>query len=104
VCKSRHYVAVSEVMVCCVYRAEMDNPEVSLRFGLILEAYCRGSITHMDNLQKQVHIYVYAYVYGCGSCICCYFKFGGPCDLSGSGMHVGSLHMKHNLHLELYSV
>ena len=32
----------------------MDNPEVSLRFGLILEAYCRGSTTHMDNLQRQV--------------------------------------------------
>ena len=32
----------------------MENPEVSLRFGLILEAYCRGCITHMDSLQKQV--------------------------------------------------
>ena len=32
----------------------MDNPEVSLRFGLLLEAYCRGCITHMDSLQKQV--------------------------------------------------
>ena len=39
----------------------MDNPEVSLRFGLLLEAYCRGCITHMDSLQKQVKS-VYAYV------------------------------------------
>ena len=35
----------------------MDNPEVSLRFGLLLEAYCRGSITHMEFLQKQVNSY-----------------------------------------------
>ena len=49
------------LIMCCVPRAEMDNPEVSLRFGLILEAYCRGSITHMDNLQKQVQ---------CVTCTC----------------------------------
>ena len=35
----------------------MDNPEISLRFGLLLEAYCRGCITHMDSLQKQVNCY-----------------------------------------------
>lgn len=35
-------------------RSEMDTPEVSLRFGLILEAYCRGSINHMVQLRKQM--------------------------------------------------
>ena len=32
----------------------MDNPEVALRFGLLLEVYCRGSPNHMLELQKQV--------------------------------------------------
>ena len=32
----------------------MDSPEVMLRFGLILEAYLRGSPNHMAELQKQV--------------------------------------------------
>ncbi|EDO42011.1 predicted protein [Nematostella vectensis] len=35
-------------------RAEMHNPEVSVRFGLMLEAYCRGSPAHMKSLQKQL--------------------------------------------------
>jgi len=35
-------------------RAEMDNPEVALRFGLLLEIYCRGSPNHMLELQKQM--------------------------------------------------
>lgn len=35
-------------------RAEMDSPEVSLRFGLMLEAYVRGSVNHMMELQKQM--------------------------------------------------
>uniref|UniRef100_A0A3B1KEL8 Phosphatidylinositol 4,5-bisphosphate 3-kinase catalytic subunit delta isoform n=1 Tax=Astyanax mexicanus TaxID=7994 RepID=A0A3B1KEL8_ASTMX len=34
-------------------RSEMHISSVSLRFGLILEAYCRGSIYHMKNLMKQ---------------------------------------------------
>lgn len=34
-------------------RAEMENPEVSVRFGLMLEAYCRGAPTHMKSLQHQ---------------------------------------------------
>ncbi|CAH3118738.1 unnamed protein product [Porites lobata] len=34
-------------------RAEMENPEVSVRFGLMLEAYCRGAPTHMKSLQRQ---------------------------------------------------
>ncbi|XP_048097198.1 phosphatidylinositol 4,5-bisphosphate 3-kinase catalytic subunit delta isoform isoform X1 [Alosa alosa] len=34
-------------------RSEMHVSSVSLRFGLILEAYCRGSIYHMKGLVKQ---------------------------------------------------
>ncbi|KAM5140652.1 phosphatidylinositol 4,5-bisphosphate 3-kinase catalytic subunit delta isoform [Mantella aurantiaca] len=34
-------------------RSEMHVPAVALRFGLILEAYCRGSIYHMKVLMKQ---------------------------------------------------
>lgn len=34
-------------------RSEMHVPSVSLRFGLILEAYCRGSIYHIKSLMKQ---------------------------------------------------
>ncbi|CAL4116873.1 unnamed protein product, partial [Meganyctiphanes norvegica] len=34
-------------------RAEMHVPSVSIRFGLILEAYCRGSVEHMRGLLKQ---------------------------------------------------
>lgn len=32
----------------------MHVPAVALRFGLILEAYCRGSTHHMKILMKQV--------------------------------------------------
>uniref|UniRef100_A0A672R7S0 Phosphatidylinositol 3-kinase catalytic subunit type 3 n=1 Tax=Sinocyclocheilus grahami TaxID=75366 RepID=A0A672R7S0_SINGR len=35
-------------------RSEMHVSSVSLRFGLILEAFCRGSIFHLKNLMKQV--------------------------------------------------
>uniref|UniRef100_A0A4W3H592 phosphatidylinositol-4,5-bisphosphate 3-kinase n=1 Tax=Callorhinchus milii TaxID=7868 RepID=A0A4W3H592_CALMI len=34
-------------------RSEMHVPAVSLRFGLILEAYCRGNNYHMKSLMKQ---------------------------------------------------
>ncbi|XP_063064934.1 phosphatidylinositol 4,5-bisphosphate 3-kinase catalytic subunit delta isoform isoform X2 [Engraulis encrasicolus] len=34
-------------------RSEMHVSSVSLRFGLILEAYCRGSIYHIKSLVKQ---------------------------------------------------
>ncbi|KAG8568347.1 hypothetical protein GDO81_013964 [Engystomops pustulosus] len=34
-------------------RSEMHVPAVALRFGLILEAYCRGSTYHMKVLMKQ---------------------------------------------------
>lgn len=34
--------------------SEMHVPSVSLRFGLIMEAYCRGSTHHMKVLMKQV--------------------------------------------------
>lgn len=32
----------------------MQVPSVSVRFGLILEAYCRGSREHISGLAKQV--------------------------------------------------
>ena len=35
-------------------RAEMHDPAVAVRFGLLLEAYCRGSISHMKTLAVQV--------------------------------------------------
>ncbi|CAG9819182.1 unnamed protein product [Phaedon cochleariae] len=35
-------------------RSEMQVPAVSVRFGLILEAYCRGTQEHMAVLQKQL--------------------------------------------------
>ena len=35
-------------------RSELDSPEVALRFGLILEAYLRGSPNHIVELQTQV--------------------------------------------------
>lgn len=31
-------------------------PSVALRFGLIMEAYCRGSTHHMRVLMKQVRL------------------------------------------------
>nr|XP_023408264.1 phosphatidylinositol 4,5-bisphosphate 3-kinase catalytic subunit delta isoform [Loxodonta africana] len=34
-------------------RSEMHVPAVALRFGLIMEAYCRGSTHHMKVLMKQ---------------------------------------------------
>uniref|UniRef100_A0A8U7ND56 phosphatidylinositol-4,5-bisphosphate 3-kinase n=1 Tax=Corvus moneduloides TaxID=1196302 RepID=A0A8U7ND56_CORMO len=35
-------------------RSEVHIPAVSVQFGLILEAYCRGSVAHMKVLAKQV--------------------------------------------------
>ncbi|XP_018318828.1 phosphatidylinositol 4,5-bisphosphate 3-kinase catalytic subunit delta isoform [Agrilus planipennis] len=35
-------------------RSEMQMPSVSVRFGLILEAYCRGSQEHLTALGKQL--------------------------------------------------
>jgi phosphatidylinositol-4,5-bisphosphate 3-kinase len=35
-------------------RSEMQVASVSVRFGLILEAYCRGSQEHMKVLAKQI--------------------------------------------------
>lgn len=35
-------------------RSEMQVPAVSVRFGLILEAYCRGSQEHIPILLKQL--------------------------------------------------
>lgn len=35
-------------------RAEMHNADSSVRYGLLLEAYCRGCGSHMEKLQVQV--------------------------------------------------
>lgn len=35
-------------------RAEMHQAPVAVRFGLLLEAYCRGSFSHMQSLQAQL--------------------------------------------------
>ena len=35
-------------------RSELDSPEVAIKFGLILEAYLRGSPNHIAELQRQV--------------------------------------------------
>lgn len=36
------------------YRAEMDVQESSLKFGLMLEAYLRGSVNHIPELRQQM--------------------------------------------------
>lgn len=41
-------------LLIIVYRSEMHVASVSVRFGLILEAYCRGSQEHMKSLMKQM--------------------------------------------------
>lgn len=45
-----------EFMIACIvhYRSEMYMPAVSVHFALILEAYCRGCIPHIEVLKKQV--------------------------------------------------
>lgn len=35
-------------------RAEMHVPAVAVRFGLMLEAYCRGAPDHMKMLSRQL--------------------------------------------------
>ncbi|XP_076049000.1 phosphatidylinositol 4,5-bisphosphate 3-kinase catalytic subunit delta isoform-like [Oratosquilla oratoria] len=35
-------------------RSEMHVPSVSIRFGLLLESYCRGSLEHMKQLIRQL--------------------------------------------------
>lgn len=39
-----------------LYRSEIHMPAVSVQFALILEAYCRGSIPHIEVLKKQVRL------------------------------------------------
>ncbi|XP_014816117.1 PREDICTED: phosphatidylinositol 4,5-bisphosphate 3-kinase catalytic subunit beta isoform, partial [Calidris pugnax] len=39
-------------------RSEVHIPAVSVQFGLILEAYCRGSVAHMKVLAKQSELHV----------------------------------------------
>ena len=38
------------------FRAEMHLPIVSVRYGLMLEAYCRGCGKYRDSLANQVII------------------------------------------------
>jgi len=38
-------------------KAEIDCPESSLRFGLILESYLRGCPNHLKELQRQVRFH-----------------------------------------------
>ena len=35
-------------------KAEMNDPSISLRFGILLEAYCRGIGGHLKDLSRQV--------------------------------------------------
>ena len=44
------------LLLLLFYRAEMDIPEASVRFGLMLEAYLRGSVNHMSELRRQVRV------------------------------------------------
>lgn len=45
----------------------MHVPSVALRFGLIMEAYCRGSTHHMKVLMKQVRLEATCLHLGLGS-------------------------------------
>ncbi len=49
--------------ICVSCRSEIHVASVSLRFGLILEAYCRGNIHHIKLLTKQVVSRTYTYTY-----------------------------------------
>ena len=42
------------LQIVCACRAEMHLPAVSVRFGLLLEAYCRGCGFYMKELSDQV--------------------------------------------------
>ena len=46
-----------ECYLCVPSRAEMHNPEVAVRYGLMLEAYCRGCPSHMEKLSAQVNLH-----------------------------------------------
>lgn len=48
-----------DLQSCAYCRSEIHVPSVSLRFGLILEAYCRGNIHHIKLLTKQVITYLF---------------------------------------------
>ncbi|TUE70084.1 Phosphatidylinositol 4,5-bisphosphate 3-kinase catalytic subunit beta isoform [Bagarius yarrelli] len=39
---------------CALTQSEIHMPAVSVQFALLLEAYCRGSIPHIEVLKKQV--------------------------------------------------
>ena len=44
-------------------RCEMQNPQVSLRFGLILEAYLRGAPNHTTEINRQVTTHSLLYIH-----------------------------------------
>ena len=52
-------------------RAEMHLPAVSVRFGLLLEAYCRGCGSYMKELSNQVKMSMKEYQ---NAYICHYFQ------------------------------
>ncbi|XP_019519455.1 PREDICTED: phosphatidylinositol 4,5-bisphosphate 3-kinase catalytic subunit beta isoform [Hipposideros armiger] len=58
-------------------RSEVHIPAVSIQFGVILEAYCRGSVGHMKVLSKQVstcfNIHVQFVTWYLMSCIICFY-------------------------------
>lgn len=49
-------MALTEDLLSVYCRSEIHVPSVSLRFSLILEAYCRGNIWHIKLLIKQVKL------------------------------------------------
>lgn len=46
----------------------MHIPAVSVQFGVILEAYCRGSVGHMKVLSKQVSSFFFFFLSSCSIC------------------------------------
>lgn len=51
------------------HRSEIHMPAVSVQFALILEAYCRGSVPHIEVLKKQVRdskfLFVFFFISDC---------------------------------------
>ena len=43
-----------DIIFLCGLRAEMHLPTVSVRYGLMLEAYCRGCGKYRETLSEQV--------------------------------------------------
>ena len=49
---------VQEFLTYLYFRADVENPEFSLQFGLLLELYCVGAVEHIDILLKQVGVWI----------------------------------------------